>query len=239
MNDSSADTSPESGDDSEPHFLADPDVAEAFRRMIDEFSRETDRGAILIAADIVATHLGQVITDLSPEAFKKKRVKSLLNYPGPLSTFSARADIAYMSGFINDTAHRSIDLLRKLRNKAAHSQEAFNLQEHRATLREMCDLGPGIASAVSLFALDTIMDSFIDSLMTRGVNLETQLGSNPFSTPAEVIDHLASRPDVIATLENRLPQMELAFGTWLLLGLLSHQKKGRTGQRRKTARQET
>lgn len=225
MSDSSADTSPESADDSEPHFLADPDVAEALRRMIDEFSRETDRGAILIAAEIVATHLGQVITDLSPEAFKRKRVKELLNYPGPLSTFSARADVAYISGFINDTAHRSIDLLRSLRNKAAHSQGAFSLREHHATLREMCDLGPGTASAINRFALDRIMDSFIGSLMTRGVDLETQLGRNPFSTPAEIIDHLASRPDVIATLDNRLPQMELALGTWLLLGLLTHQKK--------------
>jgi hypothetical protein len=225
MSDSSADTSPESADDSEPHFLADPGVAEAFRHMIDEFARETDRGAILIAGEIVANHLGQLITDLSPETYKEKRVKDPLNYRGSLSSFSARAKFAYTSGFINDTAHRSIDLLRNLRNKAAHSSKAFSLQQHRPTLRDMCDLGPGTASAVSRFALYTIMDSFISSLMTHGVDLEVQLGKNPFSTPAEIIDHLASRPDVIATLENRLPRMELALSTWLLLGLLTDHKK--------------
>jgi hypothetical protein len=113
MSGSSADTTPETADDSEPHFLADPSVKEALHRMIDEFSRESDRGAILIASDIVAAFLGQVITDLSPQAFEKKRVKELLSYPGPLSSFSARADIAYMAGFINDTARRSIDHLRR------------------------------------------------------------------------------------------------------------------------------
>ena len=231
MSSSSADTSPETADDREPHFLADPSVKEALHRMIDEFSRESDRGAILIAADIVAALLGQVITDLSPRAFERKRVKELLSYPGPLSSFSARADIAYMAGFINDTARRSIDHLRRLRNKAAHSQEAFSLQEHRLTLRDICDLGPGTANAVSHFSADTIMGSFINSLMASGIDLAAQLGKNPFSTPAEIIDHLASNPDVVATLQHKLPKMELAFGTWLLLGLLTHQKKALLAER--------
>lgn len=146
MTDTRADASPEEHDDNEPHFLADPDVAGAFERMLDEFSRETDRGSILIAADIVSGHLEKIIVALAPEAFTPKRVKGLLNYPGPLSTFATRADIAFMAGFIGDTAHRSIDLLRGLRNKAAHSQGAFSLADHRATLRAICDLGPGTAA---------------------------------------------------------------------------------------------
>jgi hypothetical protein len=36
---------------------------------------------------------------------------------------------------------------------------------------------------------------------------------------------LANRPDLIAALENRLPHMELAFGVWLLLGLIAHHRK--------------
>jgi len=131
--------------------LRKPSVA-----MIEEFSRETDRGADTDCRPLVATNLGQVITDLSPKAFKKN------------STFSARAKIAYESGFINDTAHCSINHLRQLRNKAAHSQESFSLLEHRPTLRAMCDLGSDTASAVNLFARDTIMKSFIGSLMARG-----------------------------------------------------------------------
>jgi hypothetical protein len=75
------------------------------------------------------------------------------------------------------------------------------------------------------------MSSFINSLMTSGIDLAAQLGENPFSTPGEIIDHLASKPDVVATLQNKLPKMELAFGTWLLLGLLTHQKKALLAKR--------
>lgn len=113
-----SDVAPEEQADNEVHFLADPDVAGAFERMLDEFSRETDRGSILIAADIVSAHLERIIAVLAPEKFTPKRIKSLLNYPGPLSNFAARADIAFMADFVGDTAHRSIDLLRGLRNKA-------------------------------------------------------------------------------------------------------------------------
>ncbi len=193
--------------------------------MLDEFSRETDRGSILIAADIVAAHLEGIIAVLAPAAFTRKRVKDLLNYPGPLSTFAARADIAFMAGFIGDTAHRSIDLLRGLRNRAAHSRGAFSLAEHRDTLRAICDLGPGTAAGVNRFAAELILRSVVGSLLERGVEIEAEIGSNPLATPSEVIDELRARPEHMRMLEDRLPRMELAFGVWLLLGLMTHQQK--------------
>ncbi len=91
-------TSPEASAAGEPHFLDDPEVSKSFERMLEEFSRETDRGAILVAADIVAAHLEKAIEELAPNSLKPKRVKELLNYPGPLSTFAARADVAFIAG---------------------------------------------------------------------------------------------------------------------------------------------
>ncbi len=123
--------------------------------------------------------------------------------------------------YIGNTAHRSIDLLRGLRNKAAHSQGTFRLKEHRAKLREMCDLGPGTAVAVNRFALNAIMLSVISNVMAAGVSLEVKIGRNPFTTPADVINHLADRPDLTASVEDRLPRMELAFAYALLLELIS------------------
>jgi hypothetical protein len=216
---------PEGVDAGEPHFLDDQDVTNAFGRMLEEFSSETDRGAILIAADIVSAHLARTIEELAPLTFRAKRIKQLLNYPGVLSSFSARADIAYVAGFISETAHRSIDLLRNFRNKAAHSQDSFSLSERRGQLREMCDLGPGTATAVNRFALEAMMRSMIENLMAKGIDLEAQLGTNPFATPMEVVDHLRKHPDLNALVEERLPRMELAFGVWLLLGLIAHLRK--------------
>lgn len=235
MTELGTDAAPEERDGSEPHFLADPDVAGAFERMLDEFSRETDRGSILIAADIVSAHLEKIVLSLAPEAFPEKRVKGLLNYPGPLSTFAARADIAFMAGFIGDTAHRSIDLLRGLRNKAAHSQGAFSLAEHRETLRAICDLGPGTAAGVNRFAAELILRSVVGNLLERGVELEAEIGRNPFASPSEIIDELSARPEHMKMLENRLPRMELAFGIWILLGLITHQQKATLAKRHGSA----
>lgn len=225
------DGAPEEEPESEDHFLADPAVAGAFERMLDEFSRETDRGSILIAADIVAAHLEGIIAALAPASFPRNRVKGLLNYPGPLSTLAARADIAFMAGFIGDTAHRSIDLLRGLRNKAAHSQGAFSLAEHRETLRAICDLGPGTAAGVNRFAAELILRSVVGSLLERGVEIEAEIGINPFATPSEIIDELSARPEHMKMIEDRLPRMELAFGVWILLGLMTHQQKAMLAKR--------
>lgn len=225
MSEPQLEDTPEGQADDERHFLVDPDVASAFDRMLEEFARETDRGSILIAADIVSAHLAKIIAALAPKTFRKKRINNLLNYPAPLATFAARADIAFMAGFIGDRAHRSIDLLRSLRNKVAHSQGAFSLADHRDTLRAICDLGPGTATGVKHFALDLILRSVVSNLLARGVEIEVEIGTNPFSSPSEIIDHLMERPEAVKALEDRLPRMELAFGIWILLGLISHQQK--------------
>lgn len=214
-----------SAEAAEPHFLDDPLVGEAFDRMLTEFARETDRGAVLIAADIVSAHLETVVRSLAPATFGTKQLNRILSYPGLLATFAARADLCHMAGFVDATAYRSISILRALRNKGAHSQSAFRLSEHHDRLRELCELGPGTAVAVNRFALDFMFRNLMGSLKERGVELETELGRNPFSSPAEIIEQLEKHPDAMAKLEERLPRMELAFGVWLLLGLIAHKRK--------------
>lgn len=209
----------------EPHFLADPDVSEAFALMLQEFSQESDRGAVLIAADIVSEHLARIITRLAPKTFHKKQLKNLLSYPGPLATFASRADVAFIAGFIGESAHRSIEVLRKLRNEAAHSQGAFTLANHEDSLFTIGDLGPGAAAGVHQSALEIIFRSIVETLSQRGIELEAQIGSNPFSSPSEIAKHISKHGEAMEAIEGRLPRMRLAFGVWILLGLISHQHK--------------
>jgi hypothetical protein len=208
----------------EQNFLADPTVAGAFGEMLDEFAHESDRGAVLIAADIVSNHLGAIIEELAPELLQTK-IKNLLNYPGVLSTFAARADIALLAGYIDRTAYRSIDLLRKLRNDAAHSQNAFRLTAHRKTLQDLYDLGPGTATAINRFASELILRSFVEAGLATGIDLEPKLGNNPFSTPKEVLDYLQGHAKAKQIFQDRVPKTELAFGVWILLGLISYRRK--------------
>ncbi|WP_217425034.1 hypothetical protein, partial [Magnetospirillum sp. LM-5] len=170
----------------EPHFLSDPEVAEAFEQLVEEFFKETERGAVLIAGDIVSEHLAKVIMELAPPEFSKNDLKRMLKYPGMLENFAARADVSFMAGYINATAYNSITSLRSIRNKAAHSGSSFSLSEYRDKLQEMCNLGPGTATAVNRFACDALLRGVVDHLMGQGKRLEADIGRNPFSSPTDV-----------------------------------------------------
>lgn len=215
----------EAAPEEEPHFLSDPDVGSAFDLMMSEFLAESDRGAVLIAADIVSEHLGLVLTALKPDEFTPKRMKTMLSYPGLVASFSARADVCLIAGFIDANAYRAIMVLKRIRNAAAHSQANFRLADLKDDLRALSDLGPGTAVAVNRFARDLLLRNVIENLRERGVELEAEIGSNPFSSPAEILEELSKRPDAMDQLESKAPRMELAFGVWLLLGLIAHRRK--------------
>ena len=74
-------------------------------------------------------------------------------------------------------------------------------------------------------ALDLIYRSVVSSLQARGVEIEAEIGTNPFGSPSEIFKHLMERPEAVKALDDRLPRTELAFGIWILLGLISHQQK--------------
>ena len=193
----------ENGDEAEPHFLDDPDVSHAFEIMLQEFITESDRGAVLIAADIVSAHLEVVIRELAPAAFSAKRLKGMLKYPGMLSSLASRADGALLAGFIDNVAYRSIETLRGLRNYAAHSQEGFQLKHHAVLLRKISDLGPGVAGSVNQFATQAVVFPYFEALLAKGRQLEAESGRNLFPDKATIAAELSTRPDAMGALEER------------------------------------
>ncbi|PHY17294.1 hypothetical protein [Caulobacter sp. BP25] len=209
----------------EPHFLDDPDVSQAFATMLQEFARESDRGAVLIAADIVAAHLEIVIRELAPSEFGAKRLKEMLNYPGMISSLAARNDVALMAGFISPIAYHSINTLRGLRNNAAHSQGGFRLKDNLELLRKISDLGPGTTVNVNRFAIDAVVTPYFDSLLNKGLEMERETGRNLFPDRATILATLKEHPDTMGALEEQALRTELAFAVWLLLGSIAHKRK--------------
>jgi hypothetical protein len=126
-------------------------------------------------------------------------------------------------------------IYEKLRNGAAHSPSAFSLLEHRDTLREICDLGLGTAAAVNRMAGELLMRSVVKNLLDAGVRLEAEIGSSSISSPAEALNELGRQPEAMEKLEGRRPRMELAFGVWLLLGLIRHKERAVLAARAKPA----
>jgi hypothetical protein len=211
VNDSSGTTS--------DHFLDHPEIKELFRAVFSTLVVESDRGAVLIAAAHVDLHLRGLFEMIAPSRMSRRKLKRILDYPGPLSTFSAKADIAYVTRLISEDVHKAIYHLRRVRNDVAHSPNSFRLSDHHERLKQMYELGPGVPSAVNRWACELIVRFAVGNVLT--VNDPTAVEPKPiFATPQEALDYLAMNPDIMTTLDERRPRYELALGVALICALI-------------------
>lgn len=90
-----------------------------FNEVFESLSEESPRGAVVIAASYIDESLRFLLE--SGMIQNKTICKKLFEYPGPLSSFAARVDLAYALGLISPVAYRNIGHIRTMRNLAAHS----------------------------------------------------------------------------------------------------------------------
>src|SRR5690625_1874255 len=119
---------------------------------------ESDCGAVLIATEIIDSKLESLFRKASTSQASKRLLKKLLNYPGSLSTFSAKADVSFALGFIGEYEYSSITSLKKIRNKATHSKIEFNLKDFEKELNEITEVAPNISHEVDRFASDFLFE---------------------------------------------------------------------------------
>ena len=96
-----------------------------FAEFLEEFNKETARGAALAAAAFLDDLLEQVLTAF---LIANDSRKSLTNgFNAPLGTFSARIAACHAMGLISDHEAAECDLIRKVRNEFAHKVKmSFN-----------------------------------------------------------------------------------------------------------------
>ncbi len=209
---------------SDSHFLDHPEVKELFSAVFGTLVAESDRGAVLVGAAHVDKHLRRLFERLTPDEVGRKRREAVLNYPGPLASFSAKADVTFFVRLINANLHAAIYHLRRIQNDVAHSPESFRLADHDAQLRGMYDLGPGVPVAINRWALELITRAFVDQVVSSDGPTDAD-GSPIFKTPQEVFEYLSKKPELIAILEEKRPRYELAIGVVLICALLVHHRE--------------
>ncbi len=95
-----------------------PDRHEELSHLILE---ETDRGFAILVAQHFSDKLEEMIRLLLDKtASRKKVVNGLFSGYGPLSTFSAKIDLLYAMGILDDEFYKQVQLVRKIRNIFAH-----------------------------------------------------------------------------------------------------------------------
>lgn len=126
--------------------------------MIYKLANESERGAVLIGTAKIEEFLEIFVTKILPQESNNSR-KKLLEYPGPLSSFSSKIELLYAFRYINNQFYTSLNILRKLRNDAAHSYNDFNLEFEAQKIDEITNfLDEDLAYIVSELSLSNLLE---------------------------------------------------------------------------------
>ena len=96
-----------------------PDRNKELNLFLQEFQKESDRGAALLGAAMIDDYLRRIIVAYLID--KKRVVDELLSGGNvPIATFSARNKVVYCLGLISRCEYFNIDTIRAIRNRFAH-----------------------------------------------------------------------------------------------------------------------
>ena len=202
-------------------ILAHPDVQEGFDTVFSTLIAESHRGAALIGAEIVSQHLTDLFRERASSDASNNTLDRLLEYPGALSSFSAKADVALAFGFLSTNTHESINVLRRIRNDAAHSKGNFALSNHRDRLSEVLQLGPGMKEFITEMAARVISTDTVEKAWEANQDFDQPL----YDSKEELVENLRENSDVMETLNQKLPKTQLGIAVAMICGEIVHSRE--------------
>jgi DNA-binding MltR family transcriptional regulator len=121
-----------------------------------KLTNESDRGAILIGASKVEEYLEKLILSILPKE-QKSYTSKLLNYPGAISSFSGKIELLFAFRIIDERLYNSLNSLRIIRNKAAHSSEAFSQENFKETIKKINDFEEDFEGLITHLAYENLL----------------------------------------------------------------------------------
>ena len=189
--------------------LEHPDISHIFESVINILLGESDRGAVLVGASVVDSFLRKLFEHFCPKSMGKEARRLLFDYPGALSTLSARTDIAYATRLIDKNLHKSINALRKIRNDVAHAPEKFSLENHRVRISEMCSFGEGVEVWGEYIAKVTLIENLITRVAQNDAEREPE--HRLFNSREDIIEQIINDPDSEGMLQERALRLQLGI----------------------------
>lgn len=196
-----------------------PEIEKLFGDLLDSLFEESGRGAILIAAAHVDDHLTKIVEAILPKDISKNHKDRLFKYPGQLSSFASKIELAYVFRLIGKNLYDSLNAFRKVRNDAAHSTSKFELHELNDQLKSVYELGPGFANFIKEVSSNALIEQKITAL--KNAFEKEQLSEDE---KQEWLERLFKDKDKIEIMEKQVPFWELVYGLTFLCGLLAHNR---------------
>jgi hypothetical protein len=149
-----------------------PDLKDAFAKLRDSIARSEKQGHAAIVVrltSILEYDLERSIKRKFRSLNKDKRNRLFEGY-GPLSSFAAKIDLAYALDITTDAIDKELTLMRRIRNKFAHSKERLTLDEEPIkTLFYELKRSPGATgSYVQQFVhCGAVLDDYLEAFLFR------------------------------------------------------------------------
>jgi hypothetical protein len=206
------------------HFLDNPESDAARERIVAAIEREGDRGAALVAGEMLSEFLMNALVHIRQPNVSKSEQNALFKGAGPLGSWSARIRVAALIGLISERSRACLDAYRGLRNLAAHSEAAFSLKQNSALLLRALELGDDVPGGVRELALHFTFESYTKSLQAHGEDLRAELQHNPFERIEDIWGHIQGREDIMEGLDEKAWRLQLGIGVWMLLSLMRFER---------------
>lgn len=126
-------------------------MAETFRHVSAELRGESDRGAVILGFAWMDEELTRALKKFflpSPHASEKG--DELFGVGRPLGDAATKIDVAYRLGLIRESTHKSLHVIRRLRNDFAHlsSKLSFETDSIRDRVNTLFDLQSDMTDAI-------------------------------------------------------------------------------------------
>ncbi|TSJ41487.1 hypothetical protein [Fluviicola chungangensis] len=197
------------------YIFEHPKINELFNVLLENLLEESGRGAILIATAHADDFLTELIEITLPDEISKKERERLLNYPGHLSSFSAKIELAFAFRLISKTLRDSLNALRKVRNDAAHSSLPFDLFELQQKMESVYDLGSDtpivIRNAATRMLVTMKIGKIAHTLKNAGYSDEEK---------NKVLADLPNDKENMDIINKQIPHWELIYGICLICGMI-------------------
>lgn len=197
------------------YIFEHPKIKDLFDVLLEKLLEESGRGAILIATAHADDFLTELIVATFPNEISKKDKERLLNYPGHLSSFSAKIELAFAFRIINKNLRDSLNALRKVRNDAAHSSLPFDLFELQQKMESVYDLGNDtpivIRNAATRMLVTMKIGKITESFKNAGYSDEQK---------NKALEDLSNDKERMEIINKQIPHWELMFGICMICGMI-------------------
>lgn len=110
-------------------YVVEGDCGDCFKEFNEALASESsDRARLIIAAAWIDTFLKIKLQNEFSKGNAASR-KILFSENGPLTTFSSKLNIAFCAGWVDSDVYHDVNVIRKLRNKFAHTIDKVSLND--------------------------------------------------------------------------------------------------------------